>query len=164
MGALVSIYGHMLLVYLTLATVSITVLVLLVEQILQHLLAHIILVNLAMEQVHPLILIHTSYLSDVLWDGAGCSAGNACCSNAILPWFYHHTTVATKDDIEVRLCTDQSFSNEAVLVTYLELYVQQLKAANLLYNTVCIYVFIMHDIDIIISSSVAVSGMTQNKC
>ena len=27
------------------------------------------------------------YLSDVLWDGAGCSVGNTC-SNPNLPWFY----------------------------------------------------------------------------
>ena len=29
------------------------------------------------------------YLSDVLWDGAGCSAGSTCCSDPNLPWFYH---------------------------------------------------------------------------
>ena len=27
------------------------------------------------------------YLSDVLWDGAGCSVGNTC-FNPNLPWFY----------------------------------------------------------------------------
>ena len=30
---------------------------------------------------------NTYYLSDVVWDGAGCSTGNTCCSNSNLPWF-----------------------------------------------------------------------------
>ena len=64
------------------------------------------------------------YLSDILWDGAGCSASNSCCSDPNLPWFYRQLDHTTKDDIEARLCTDQSFDDEAVLITGLELYVQ----------------------------------------
>jgi len=64
------------------------------------------------------------YLSDVLWDGAGCSTGNTCCSNPNLPWFYHQLNQTIQDDIEVRLCTDQLFNDEAVLVTNLVLYIQ----------------------------------------
>ena len=66
----------------------------------------------------------TYYLSDVLWDGAGCSAGNTCCSDPNLPWFYRQLSQTTQDDIEVRSCMDEPFSNEAVLITNLELYVQ----------------------------------------
>ena len=64
------------------------------------------------------------YLSDVLWDGAGCSAGNTCCSDPILPWFYRQLSDATQDDIEARMCMDQGFGDEAVLITNLELYIQ----------------------------------------
>ena len=64
------------------------------------------------------------YLSDVLWDGAGCSADNTCCSDSNLPWFYRDLNINTQDDIEVRSCMDEHFSNEAVLITNLELYVQ----------------------------------------
>ena len=64
------------------------------------------------------------YLSDVLWDGAGCSAGNTCCSDPNLPWFYRQLSQTTQDDIEVRSCMNHLFSNEAVLITNLELYVQ----------------------------------------
>ena len=67
----------------------------------------------------------THYLSDVLWDGAGCSAaGNTCCSGPNLPWFYRQLSQTTQDDIEVRSCMDERFTNEGVLITNLELYVQ----------------------------------------
>ena len=66
------------------------------------------------------------YLSDPLWDGAGCSAGFfSCCSNTDQPWFhYQYLEVgATQDDIEVRICRDSPFSAEAILVDTLGLYV-----------------------------------------
>ena len=67
----------------------------------------------------------TYYLDDVLWDGAGCSAsGDTCCSNPNLPWFYRQLNETTQDDIEVRICIDEEFNNEAVLITDLELYIQ----------------------------------------
>ena len=65
-----------------------------------------------------------NYLSDVLWDGAGCPAGNNCCSNANLPWFYRELSQSTQEDIKVTMCMDEVFSNEAVLVTSLTLYIQ----------------------------------------
>ena len=69
--------------------------------------------------------ISTYYLSDVLWDGAGCStSANTCCSNTNLPWFYHELSQTTQDSIEVRVCMDESFSNEAVLITNIELFIQ----------------------------------------
>lgn len=64
------------------------------------------------------------YLNDILWDGRGCSSGNNCCSNTNLPWFQHQLNAMTEDDIEVRLCEDEVFSNEGVLIDILELYVQ----------------------------------------
>ena len=67
---------------------------------------------------------NTYYLSDVLWDGAGCSANNTCCSDPNLPWFYRQLSQATQDDIEARMCTDQDFNDEAVLIANLELYIQ----------------------------------------
>jgi len=60
------------------------------------------------------------YLSDALWDGAGCPPGNACCSAG--PWFYRQLSETSHDDIEVRSCMDQSFGDEAVLITNLEVY------------------------------------------
>ena len=63
------------------------------------------------------------YFSDPLWDGADCPTGNTCCDNSNLPWFYKELDSATMDAVEVRICTDEPFSNEAVLVDQLELYI-----------------------------------------
>ena len=68
---------------------------------------------------------HASYyLSDHLWDGSDCPTGNTCCNNPNLPWFYRELDMATANDVEVRICTDQSFGDEAILVDQLELYIQ----------------------------------------
>ena len=67
---------------------------------------------------------YTYYFSDPLWDGAGCSASNTCCSNTNQPWFHHQLSSITQDDIEVRICRDEMFSNEGILVDILELYIQ----------------------------------------
>ena len=64
------------------------------------------------------------YLSDPLWDGNGCSSGNTCCSNIDLPWFQYQLSQMTDDDIEVRICRDEDFDNEAILIDILELYIQ----------------------------------------
>ena len=64
------------------------------------------------------------YLSDPLWDGSGCSSGNNCCSNVNLPWFQYQLNQMTTDDIEVRICTNERFWDEGVLVDILELYIQ----------------------------------------
>ena len=68
--------------------------------------------------------INAYHLSDPLWDGAGCSASNTCCSNPNQPWFYHQLSEMTQDDIEVRICRPQSFATDAILVNILELYMQ----------------------------------------
>jgi len=70
--------------------------------------------------------VNAYYFSDVLWDGAGCSAGNSCCSDRNQPWFYRQLSETTQDDIEVRSCTGANigFDNGAILITNLELYIQ----------------------------------------
>ena len=45
------------------------------------------------------------YSEDKLWDGEKCE-GN-CCNNT-LPWFIVELPKATSDDIEVRICGDNS--------------------------------------------------------
>ncbi|XP_065888070.1 uncharacterized protein [Dysidea avara] len=47
-----------------------------------------------------------------------------CCDNPNLPWFHQQLDTATADDVEVRICTDEDFNNEAVVVEQLELYIQ----------------------------------------
>ena len=63
------------------------------------------------------------FFSDPLWDGLGCSTNNTCCSNELLPWFYHNLGNSTTDDIEVRICVPPAWVG-GVVVDQLELYIQ----------------------------------------
>ena len=65
---------------------------------------------------------NTYYFSDPLWDGAGCSSGNTCCSNTNQPWFYHQLSEMTQDDIEVRICMVEPHAIDVTVVDLLELY------------------------------------------
>ena len=64
----------------------------------------------------------TYYTADPLWDGAGCVSGSCCTFNSP-PWFCKNLSTPTTDDIELRLCLDQSLSDEDVLFDTLELYI-----------------------------------------
>ena len=64
------------------------------------------------------------YIGDPLWDGKGCSTNSSCCAQPNLPWFYRQIPLTANKDIEARICRDEAFSNEDVLVRELQLYVQ----------------------------------------
>ena len=64
------------------------------------------------------------YAQDLLWDGAGCGSENSCCYDAGMPWFFRQLPTTTTRDIEVRICYDEGFNNEAVVVEQIQLYVQ----------------------------------------
>ena len=64
--------------------------------------------------------------SDPLWDGHDCPDDDDCCSRLGAPWFYRHFTPTEKGGgaVEIRICRDQEFSNEATLIEQIELYIQ----------------------------------------
>ena len=65
------------------------------------------------------------YIDDPLWDGAGCvHAKNTCCNAVGLPWFFRELPTMQHEDIEIRICTDEGYNNEAVVVDKLQLYIQ----------------------------------------
>ena len=65
------------------------------------------------------------YTDDPLWDGTGCfHDNNNCCTNVGLPWFYREFPETQDEDIEVRICADQSYNDEGVLVDQLKLLIQ----------------------------------------
>ena len=64
------------------------------------------------------------YDQDPLWDGAGCGGTSTCCEFNNPPWFCKQLPEPTADDIELRLCSDESPSNEDVAIEVIELYVQ----------------------------------------
>ena len=64
------------------------------------------------------------YPYDVLWDGQNCTSNSTCCQFNNPPWFTKNLTNATTDDIELRICTNQSPVNDDVPLELIELYVQ----------------------------------------
>ena len=67
---------------------------------------------------------YTFYPRDPLWDGHGCGRLNTCCSFNNPPWFMKELPSPTKDNIEMRLCADQSRIDEDITFESAELYVR----------------------------------------
>ena len=64
------------------------------------------------------------YYSDVLWDGQQCGGiEDTCCSPPNLPWFCKTFPTPISEDLEVRICTDESLLNENVALEFFELYI-----------------------------------------
>ena len=61
---------------------------------------------------------------DPLWTGESCTNNNPCCSFHNPPYFSVQLPAATTDRIELRICTDENFANEPIVVLLAELYVQ----------------------------------------
>ncbi|XP_065893154.1 uncharacterized protein [Dysidea avara] len=66
----------------------------------------------------------TYFTRDPLWDGKDCPSENSCCSEPNLPWFYRQIPLTSDNNIEARICYDQSFRDEGVLVKETKLYIQ----------------------------------------
>ena len=64
------------------------------------------------------------YINDPLWDGAGCGAGNNCCSQPGMSWFCRTLPQDVEGDIEVRLCSNQHPDNEDLYLELLAIYIQ----------------------------------------
>ena len=58
---------------------------------------------------------------DPLWDGQGCGGSTTCCSFNNPPWFSTALPETTSENIEVRICDDQSGDTP---ITILDLYIQ----------------------------------------
>lgn len=63
------------------------------------------------------------YADTPLWDGQNCEQSTCCRFNSP-PWFTVQLSQPTKDDLEVRICGDQSTSDEDSPIALLEIYVQ----------------------------------------
>ena len=65
------------------------------------------------------------YSSDTLWDGQDCNGlERTCCNPPNLPWFCKKLPEPTTDDLEFRLCADESRTNEDIPIDLVELYIQ----------------------------------------
>ena len=67
---------------------------------------------------------HRFYSGDPLWDGQGCGAQSTCCSFNNPPWFCKELPQPTRDNIELRLCGDESITNEDTPLEVVEIFVQ----------------------------------------
>ena len=70
---------------------------------------------------------NTLYANDPLWDGQGCGS-SSCCElsyppGVTPPWFCKQLPQATTDDIEVRICRDQTHY-EGTSIELIEVYIQ----------------------------------------
>ena len=59
-----------------------------------------------------------------LWDGVGCGPANTCCSLNRPPWFLKELPSPTRDDIEMRVCTDSEHSDEDIFIETVDIYVR----------------------------------------
>jgi hypothetical protein len=82
-------------------------------------------VNLRATNLHHLWEVITFVrLATCSRDGAGCGAGNACCTFNTPPWFYKQLSHPTTDDIEMRVCTDDPRNTEDIAIEIIEIYIQ----------------------------------------
>ena len=58
-----------------------------------------------------------------LWDGTGCGLDYSCCGYNNPPWFYKQLPAPTSEPIELRVCLDQSTSNENIALEAINIYV-----------------------------------------
>ena len=61
---------------------------------------------------------------DPLWDGEGCGSGSTCCELHGPPYFCKSLTEPMTDDIEVRICSDESLSLADTPIQLVEIFVQ----------------------------------------
>ena len=64
------------------------------------------------------------YQADPLWDGSGCGPTSSCYGFNNPPWFCKQLPQPITDDIEMRVCVDESNSNEDVSLETVEIFVQ----------------------------------------
>ena len=62
------------------------------------------------------------YGDNPLWDGSGCGLQSTCCSFNNPPWFHQQMPQPIKDDIEMRVCTNQG--EEDIAVEIVSIFVQ----------------------------------------
>ena len=68
--------------------------------------------------------VNTFFPTFPLWDNdANCPSNATCCAPHSGPWFNTTLTAPTTGDIEVRICGDESTSNEDTPLELIEIYV-----------------------------------------
>ena len=70
------------------------------------------------------VMVDTLY-NDTLWDGQQCNhLESPCCTSPMMPWFVKPLNQSTTDDIELRMCTNEEYSDEATPIDIVEIYIR----------------------------------------
>ena len=65
------------------------------------------------------------FTDHILWDGsAQCPSNSTCCAPHLGPWFHSVLNRPSANDIEVRICGDESTANENTPLELIEIYVK----------------------------------------
>ncbi len=68
-------------------------------------------------------LSNNFFPDDPLWDGQGCGGNSTCCDFNNPPWFCKQLPQSTTDNIELRICFDQSLFDEDIPIEIAEIYI-----------------------------------------
>ena len=64
------------------------------------------------------------YPNDILWDGQQCESHESpCCSSSTIPWFIKTLPQSVTDDIELRMCSNEGYPDEATPIDIIEIYI-----------------------------------------
>ena len=74
---------------------------------------------------HPIADFGNFYYFDILWDGQSCVLNEEpCCSHSNTPWFTKTLSETTTEDIQLRLCVNQTrYGGEETLLQLISLFV-----------------------------------------
>lgn len=64
------------------------------------------------------------YTDNPLWTGSGCTSNNTCCTFNNPPWFFAGLSNSTTDSIEVEVYLNGPTSQEDIVITEIEIYIQ----------------------------------------
>uniref|UniRef100_A0A1X7UPM3 Fibrinogen C-terminal domain-containing protein n=1 Tax=Amphimedon queenslandica TaxID=400682 RepID=A0A1X7UPM3_AMPQE len=71
------------------------------------------------------VAVDTFYPNDTLWDGQQCNGlESPCCASSKMPWFLKVLNQSTLDDIEMRICSTESYPDEATPIELVEIYIK----------------------------------------
>ncbi len=62
--------------------------------------------------------------NDTLWDGQVCGEICTCCTGTTASWFCKTLPLATRENVEVRLCADENNNNENIPIELIAIYMQ----------------------------------------
>ena len=67
------------------------------------------------------------YPDEPLFDGQGCGPDRTCCQFNNPSWFCTELPQPTSEDLEIRICGNETISNEDVIISMIDIYIIMLE-------------------------------------